>query len=62
MTAARGFSIHGLLPSLYLVVGLLVAGGHHYFVHLDSGKQVGSAILAVLLWPLLLFGVHLHIT
>jgi hypothetical protein len=30
-------------------------------VHVSSLKPVISAVLAVLLWPLLLLGVHLHI-
>jgi hypothetical protein len=45
----------------YVVVGLLVANSHHYFAHLSSVKSVGSALLAVLLWPLVLLGISLHI-
>jgi hypothetical protein len=45
----------------YLVVGLLVANAHNYFNHLDRVKQIASAVLAVLLWPLVLLGVDLHI-
>jgi hypothetical protein len=30
-------------------------------VHVSNFKPVLSAVLAVLLWPLLLLGVHLHI-
>jgi hypothetical protein len=45
----------------YLVIGLIVANSHHYFVHLSGLKPIASAVLAVLLWPLLLFGVSLHI-
>ena len=45
----------------YLVVGLLVANGNNYFNHLDRVKQIASAALAVLLWPLVLIGVDLHI-
>jgi hypothetical protein len=45
----------------YAVVGVLVANSHHYFAHLSSAKPVISAVLAVLLWPLLLFGVNVHI-
>jgi hypothetical protein len=45
----------------YAVVGLLVANSHHYFRHLSGPKPVLSAVLAVLLWPLLLFGVNVHI-
>ena len=51
----------GLLPLIYLVVGIVVANSHHYFEHADTLRTVGSAILAVLLWPLLLLGVDLHI-
>jgi hypothetical protein len=46
---------------VYLVVGLIVAANHHYFNHLGSVKPIVSAILAVLLWPLILFGINLHI-
>lgn len=46
---------------VYLVVGLLVANSHHYFAHLGGAKPVLSAVLAVVLWPLLLFGISLHI-
>jgi hypothetical protein len=47
---------------VYIVVGVIVASGHHYFAHLDAVKPIVSAVLAVLLWPLVLFGVSLHIT
>jgi hypothetical protein len=45
----------------YAIVGVLVANSHHYFAHLSGAKPVISAVLAVLLWPLLLFGVNVHI-
>jgi hypothetical protein len=51
----------GLIPLIWLVVGAIVAATHHYFEHLDSLRLVGSAILAVLLWPLILLGIDLHI-
>jgi hypothetical protein len=50
-----------LIPVVWLVGGVIVAATHHYFEHLDSLRLVGSAILAVLLWPLLLLGIDLHI-
>jgi hypothetical protein len=50
-----------LIPLIWLVVGAIVAATHHYFEHADTVRQVGSAILAVLLWPLLLLGIDLHI-
>lgn len=53
--------IRNILIIVYLVVGLAVANSHHYFAHLNSLTGVLSAVLAVLLWPLVLFGVSLHI-
>ena len=46
---------------VYVAVGLFVANSHHYFAHLNSLTSVLSALLAVVLWPLILFGVSLHI-
>ena len=51
----------GLIPLVWLVVGVVVAATHHYFEHANSLRLVGSAILAVLLWPLLFLGIDLHI-
>jgi hypothetical protein len=50
-----------LLVVVYLVAGAIVAATHHYYAHLHTAKQVGSAILAILLWPLLFLGINLHI-
>ena len=50
-----------ILFLVYLGVGLVIAANHHYFSHLTSAKPIISAVLAVLLWPLVLFGVNLHI-
>src|SRR5205823_3142209 len=46
---------------VYFVAGGIVSATHHYWQHLNGIKQVASAILAVLLWPLLLIGINLHI-
>jgi hypothetical protein len=46
---------------VWLVVGVLLASAHHYFAHVDTLKLVASALLAIVLWPLLLLGVNLHI-
>lgn len=51
----------GLLPTVWIVVGVIVAATHHYFQHADTARLVGSAILAVVLWPLVLLGIDLHI-
>jgi hypothetical protein len=49
------------LIAIYLVVGLVVANSHHYFKNLNGPKPIISAVLGVVLWPLVLFGVNLHI-
>ncbi len=51
----------GIGGAIYLVIGLLVAGAHSYFVHLTTIPRLFSAALAVFLWPLLLLGINLHI-
>jgi hypothetical protein len=49
------------LGLVWIVVGVAVAAQKHYFKHLDTVRLVVSAILAVVLWPLLLLGIDLHI-
>ena len=51
----------GLLALVYVIVGVAVAASHHYFAHLGTVRQILSAILAVVLWPLVLAGINLHI-
>jgi hypothetical protein len=50
-----------LLFVLYLVAGGIVAATHHYWSNLHTLKAVISALLATVLWPLLLLGINLHI-
>ncbi len=50
-----------LLVAVYLAVGVIVANSHHYFRGLNDIKDFISAILAVILWPLVLLKVNLHI-
>jgi hypothetical protein len=50
-----------LLGIVYLVVGVAVAASYDYFKHLDTLRFIASAVLAVVLWPLLLLGIDLHI-
>jgi hypothetical protein len=52
--------LSGLLTIAYVVVGVIVASGHHYFSHVDHIKQVAEAALAVILWPLVLLGVSMR--
>jgi hypothetical protein len=51
----------GLLTVIYLVIGVFAAGDHNYIHHHTVG-QVISALLAIVLWPLVVFfNVNLHI-
>jgi hypothetical protein len=49
------------LGIVYVIVGVAVAASYDYFENLDTLRRVASAVLAVLLWPLLLLGIDLHI-
>jgi hypothetical protein len=51
----------GIGSVIWLIVGIIVASSHHYFSHAGALKPIVSAVLAVVLWPLLLLGVNLHI-
>jgi hypothetical protein len=51
----------GIVKLVYLLVGVVLASSHHYFEHASTLKPLLSALLAVVLWPLLLLGINLHI-
>jgi hypothetical protein len=50
-----------LLGLIYVAIGIFVAQSKDYLDNLETVKRVVSAVLAILLWPLLLLGVDLHI-
>jgi hypothetical protein len=50
-----------VLLLVYLVAGGIVSATHHYWSQLHTLKQIISALLATVLWPLILVGVNLHI-
>jgi hypothetical protein len=50
-----------LLGLLYLAVGIVVAASYDYLDRVNTFRRIVSAVLAVLLWPLLLLGIDLHI-
>jgi hypothetical protein len=50
-----------LLALVYIIIGVAIAAQKHYFKNLDTIRLIASAVLAVLLWPLLLLGIDLHI-
>lgn len=49
------------LVTVYLVIGGIVAATHHYWSHLHAIRGWASALLATVLWPLILFGVNLQL-
>jgi hypothetical protein len=55
----RSFGV--LILIAYLVVGAFVAGIFDYFQALGELENILSAIVAILLWPLVLLGIDLNI-
>jgi hypothetical protein len=51
---------HHLLVLVYVGIGIFVAWERNYLT-IPVLKIIGSAVLAILLWWLLLLGVNLHI-
>ena len=50
------------VPIIWIVAGVVVAAIYDYFDTLGTIGRVLSAIAAILLWPLLLFGFDISIT
>ncbi|MDQ3769241.1 MAG: hypothetical protein M3370_07170 [Actinomycetota bacterium] len=46
---------------IYLVLGVIVAASENYFDQLSTLGRLLSAVLAVMLWPLLLLGLDIRI-
>ena len=51
----------GVLGLIYLVVGIVIASNERYLRDVDTIREIVSAVLAIVLWPLVLLGVDLHI-
>ncbi len=49
------------LGIVYLVIGVAVAASYDYFERLNTARQILSAVLAIVLWPLVLLGIDLHL-
>jgi hypothetical protein len=50
-----------LLTVVWIVIGIVVAASHHFFDHIGTIGAILSAIIAVILWPLILLGVKIAI-
>lgn len=51
-----------LLLLVYLVIGIVVAYAENYFDNTERTNRLLSAILAILLWPLVLVGFDVKVT
>ncbi|MEA2453208.1 MAG: hypothetical protein QOG04_1918 [Actinomycetota bacterium] len=51
-------SIGGII---YLVIGIIVAASKHYLGTIDGVGDIINLLLAILLWPLVLFGVKFNL-
>jgi hypothetical protein len=51
----------GPIGLIYLVIGIIVAAVENYFDNVGSAARIGEALLAVLLWPLVLLGVDINL-
>jgi hypothetical protein len=51
-----------LLTIAWIVIGVVVAAAQDYFDTLGTAGRVLTAIAAVILWPLLLFGFDIRIS
>jgi hypothetical protein len=50
-----------LIALIYLVIGVLVAAARNYFERLDNVRGIVSLLIAILLWPLVVFDVDVRI-
>ncbi|HZA20028.1 MAG TPA: hypothetical protein VE889_04155 [Actinomycetota bacterium] len=50
-----------LLTIIYLVIGVLVAASRDYFADINGVQGLISALLAIVLWPLVLLGIDLEL-
>ena len=50
-----------MLALAHAIIGAFVTAANHCFSHVGSTRGVVSAILAILIWPLVLIGVDTRI-
>lgn len=58
--ATRIQGTFSLLGLIYVLVGIFIAWDRGY-IGFDLLRRVGSALLAIFLWVLVLLGINLHI-
>jgi hypothetical protein len=50
-----------LIAIIYLVIGVVVAAARNYFERLDSVKGIVSLLIAIVLWPIVVFDIDVRI-
>jgi len=51
-----------MLKLAYPIIGAFVAAAHQYFDHVGSAEGVINAVIAILIWPLVLIGIDLRVS
>jgi hypothetical protein len=51
----------GTLGLIYLVIGIIVAATNDYFDNVSTFLRIIEALLAVVLWPLILVGIDINL-
>lgn len=51
----------GLLGLIYIFIGVFVAASQEYLERLGQLKGILTALLGILLWPLLLLGIDVRV-
>jgi ABC-type anion transport system duplicated permease subunit len=46
---------------IYIVIGVIIVANHDFFRSLNSLEKILSAVLAVILWPLVALHIHIAI-
>ena len=51
----------GTLGIVYLVIGIIVAAINNYFDNVGTVLRIVEALVAVVLWPLVLLGIDINL-
>ncbi|MEA2157464.1 MAG: hypothetical protein QOE11_3604 [Solirubrobacteraceae bacterium] len=51
-----------MIALAYAIIGAFVAVANHYFSHIGSAKGIVNAVIAILIWPLVLLGIDVRVS
>jgi hypothetical protein len=51
-----------MIALAYAIIGAFVAAANHYFSHVGTTKGVVDAVIAILIWPLVLIGIDVRVS